>query len=862
MRSLAALTWIVVSIGFGCHAQGFVAPYAGTLYLQCVGGSAGATSQFGVGTTSSNFVPYLKGLPSSCPTAEVQVGAVSAGQAIQFGISTSWEGQTYWAFSSGTDQGSRVAFSDVCNSLGMGGSILQQTSSATWVMHLNDAAHYTISQCEANNILIQVRLAASTAAQPRVGGPLTCTLSTISGPYGCAISGFVVSSTGASPFAEQGTLVADGNGSLVGVATESLGAAIASGNISGTYTINASCAGSATLKNTAGNGVHVAFTVVNNGGQLNFIQSDSGAVISGTAQHLATGCDSSAVSGPYTYAISGWAASGNTFQPFADAGRIIADGSGNLTGKSTYSAAGTIVRRTFSGTYSMGGGCSGAATLIDNLGNTATLTIAVINNGQDVLFIESQTGTAISGRAHRAQFACSSTSLNGGYSFSIDGYAVNANGATVPVADSGLLTSNASGGLSGADAISEGGTVASRQLSGSYSINGDCTGSATLKDNLGNTVDVDVFLGARRVEFIQTDAGAVISGEAQPQSGSCTPADISGAYGYAIEGWTASGQGFVPFADSGQLTANGANSFSGSSTTSLGGSIIGRTFTGTYQTNSDCSGSAVFHDSLGNTANLRFTMSGNGQQLNFIQTDNGTIVSGAAEWVLALPSQAIVNSASFAPGAIAPGSLFSIFGDNLASANTTASSFPLPPQLGGTSVTVNGKAALLYYVSAGFINAQLPVDMPPGSAQLVVTVGGSSSAPVSFTVASAGPGIFTYGLNRAIAANPDGTINGPSSPARTGDTIAVYLTGAGPVQPQIGTWLTGVPALAISPATLPFTAAIGGEPCETWYLGLTPTTVGLYQLNVTIPSLPGGDYTLILTVGGNASNNVLVSIAQ
>ena len=77
-------------------AESFTAPYGGNLYLQCIGGSAGATSHFGIGSSPANFVAYLNGLPSGCPDAEVLVGPVAAGQTVEFGISTLWLGQTYW----------------------------------------------------------------------------------------------------------------------------------------------------------------------------------------------------------------------------------------------------------------------------------------------------------------------------------------------------------------------------------------------------------------------------------------------------------------------------------------------------------------------------------------------------------------------------------------------------------------------------------------------------------------------------------------------------------------------------------------------------------------------------------------------
>jgi hypothetical protein len=192
------------------QAENFVAPQSGNLYLQCTGGSAGATSQFGVGSSPSNFTVYLSELPSSCPDSEVLVGPVTAGRSVDFGLSTLWGGQTYWAFSANTDQASMVAFTDVCNNLGMNGKVFQQTSSTTWLMHLNDAAHYMLDKCEGNNILIQVRLAAT--------GPTytpSCSDGSISAVYTYALSGSYIDNTGKqNAFSSAGRLVADGKGCL------------------------------------------------------------------------------------------------------------------------------------------------------------------------------------------------------------------------------------------------------------------------------------------------------------------------------------------------------------------------------------------------------------------------------------------------------------------------------------------------------------------------------------------------------------------------------------------------------------------------------------------------------------------------
>ena len=141
----------------------FVMPVSGQLYLQQKGGSAGAVTTFGLGTSPANFVPYYTGLPNDPnPTGEVSVGSFTAGTTIHFGMFTQLGSETGWAFSNGTDQASIVAFTDVDDSLGMGGSIIQQTSANTWLLHLDDALSYLFDDDD-NDVLIQLRVAAASS---------------------------------------------------------------------------------------------------------------------------------------------------------------------------------------------------------------------------------------------------------------------------------------------------------------------------------------------------------------------------------------------------------------------------------------------------------------------------------------------------------------------------------------------------------------------------------------------------------------------------------------------------------------------------------------------------------------------------
>src|SRR5215471_13801402 len=65
---------------------------------------------------------------------------------------------------------------------------------------------------------------------------------------------------------------------------------------------------------------------------------------------------------------------------------------------------------------------------------------------------------------------------------------------------------------------------------------------------------------------------------------------------------------------------------------------------------------------------------------------------------------AVVNGASYSEG-LAPGCWMVIFGNNLASGVQSASTLPLPENLGGASVTVAGLPSRLLYASSTQINA-------------------------------------------------------------------------------------------------------------------------------------------------------------
>ena len=247
-----------------------------------------------------------------------------------------------------------------------------------------------------------------------------------------------------------------------------------------------------------------------------------------------------------------------------------------------------------------------------------------------------------------------------------------------------------------------------------------------------------------------------------------------------------------------------------------------------------------------------------------VVTVQGQVGSNASAPVVF--SGGLVNAASFAPGApLPPGGMVSVFGGNMATSSGGASTVPLPLTLGGASVSIGGISAPLFYSSGGQINAQIPFELPVNSRpQVVVSQGGALTVPEGITVAPTAPGIFAknqQGSGQGAILNAQYVLVDASAPAAAGDVVQVFATGLGATNPAVasGAAAPGAPPLAQVVATV--TATIGGQPAQVQFAGLAPTFVGLYQVNVQIPSgLPPGPAALVLTAGPTTSNTVTLML--
>jgi uncharacterized protein (TIGR03437 family) len=242
---------------------------------------------------------------------------------------------------------------------------------------------------------------------------------------------------------------------------------------------------------------------------------------------------------------------------------------------------------------------------------------------------------------------------------------------------------------------------------------------------------------------------------------------------------------------------------------------------------------------------------------------NGKLYAGtqSALAVYGLPSGVVTSVANAASGdtsAVAPGSIASIYGSGLATSIAMAGAFPVPPLLGGASVSVNGVAAPLLYAGPNQINFLVPI-LLSGNATVTVTAGGGQTLARNVSVRDTAPGIFVLPQGRAATVNQDGSVNSADHTAPPSSVVAVYATGLGAVNPPVPIGAQA-PTDSLSKVTTTVTGTIGGQPATVLFAGLAPGYAGLYQVNLVVPQIAPGDYPVQISAGEATSNIATISI--
>ena len=463
--------------------------------------------------------------------------------------------------------------------------------------------------------------------------------------------------------------------------------------------------------------------------------------------------------------------------------------------------------------------------------------------------------------------SCTASSLNGTYSLTFNGRAISSTGSFV-----GSYQSVGSATFDGQSKVTftvMSSTATSQNkantYSGSYTIPSNCFGTATIAiTGSPAAFTLVVWNNGGQFNITGSDGTYAYSGSGSSQPPLCAVSTLSGEFTFTMSGFTISSGAIAGVSDeSGVLQFDGQGNLTATYTTTSGLSSTPNSSKGTYTVSSSCVGTATLTDSFGTANAINFSITNALATAFDISASNSRFVrSGTGHAAFLNPSQSIANVASYAVAATPPGSVFALFGLDLATRPAGAITTTLPTTLLNTTVTVNGEKAPLFYVDSGQIDAQMPWDIPGGAiASVIVTNGANVSNAAAVYVPAAGtPGLSVYANNRAVVVNVDGNVNSASQPAKVGDEVVAYFTGGGPVQAS-GKLITGSPAPSgLAPVTGTNSVTVGNVGAKVIYCGLTPGGIGLYQLNFIVPQLTRGTYPVILTINGVQSNAPVMNV--
>jgi uncharacterized protein (TIGR03437 family) len=231
------------------------------------------------------------------------------------------------------------------------------------------------------------------------------------------------------------------------------------------------------------------------------------------------------------------------------------------------------------------------------------------------------------------------------------------------------------------------------------------------------------------------------------------------------------------------------------------------------------------HTTLSVTANPAGLAQGTYQATVTINAGSAGTASFTYTFVVGPPQITVssaVNAASFQAGPLVPGSLATLKGTNFTGK--------------AVSVTFNGIAGTVLFSNAQQINVQVPAALASNtSAQVVVTVDGDSSQPITVQLANINPGIFGV-------LNQDNTVNSTSNPAPSGTVVQIFATGL--ISP-------------VSSGTIVVGLANQGIP--TLYSGAMSN--GLQQVNAQLPSSSISGSNILVVCGTGTGGQLLCSPA-
>jgi uncharacterized protein (TIGR03437 family) len=173
-------------------------------------------------------------------------------------------------------------------------------------------------------------------------------------------------------------------------------------------------------------------------------------------------------------------------------------------------------------------------------------------------------------------------------------------------------------------------------------------------------------------------------------------------------------------------------------------------------------------------------------------------------------------------------------------ATITGQSFNAP------TVTIGAKPAFIIQTGPSALLVELPVDLPLGPTTLTVSSGGTTTTPFNVTINAFAPAFYGLGFME-----PNGAPYNAANPAGPGKKVIGQMVGLGATNPLVP---TGQAASTQASTTATPSLMVGGKTAMISYCGLVPGSIGVYELDFTVPDdVPAGTPDAVLTIGGVAS---------
>ena len=481
--------------------------------------------------------------------------------------------------------------------------------------------------------------------------------------------------------------------------------------------------------------------------------------------------------------------------------------------------------------------------------------------------------------------APAASSSNGILSGSFTVGALDFPGASASLARQGYFTMKADGAgniaaftVTGSlENVSLGNTVTQPVAASTYSLSGASGGTVTFPGASSSRTDI---ISGEKILYVSADGNWFVGGSAtgsdmlfgfRAPSGSASNSLLNGAYFLA------------GMEDGAPTSANFLDAFYGSVTANGAGTLITHerfdnvvaidTFDETFDTSVTIGSDGSYYDGatytyLAGSNGAALMLIGSNQQFSLIIGIHApTFQSSSTVWIDPI---GITDAANYTPitNSFAPGELVSLYG-SFGVSSQTAAALPIPTTLGDVQVLVNGQAAPVYLVSQNQISAFIPYEIAGEPfATFQVVANGSKSNLVTVYVGNSAPGIYTLsqnGIGGGAILNSDFAEVDESRPAKPGDTVVMFLSGLGPVTPQVadGAAAPDSPlSNSVESADISVFLEGGGNfgLADVSFAGLAPGFAGLYQINFAIPTggLSNGD--AIISIGTVEAVNSMATI--